>query len=72
MGVWIARIWGESIGVGNKVIEIWAIFGKKFWDLKSGFWQIRPYLDNFVTNPYGFLAYSGELGYESSEYDEKV
>ena len=32
----------------------------------------RPYLDNFLTNPYGFLAYSGELGSDSPENAKKV
>ena len=30
--------------------------------------KIDPYLDNFLTNPYTFLAYSGDLGSESPEY----
>ena len=35
-------------------------------------WKIYPYLDNFLTNPYTFLAYSGESGAESPEYYKKV
>ena len=34
------------------------IFEEKIW----------PYLDNFVTYPYTFLAYSGETDPESPEY----
>ena len=30
--------------------------------------KIGPYLDNFLTNPYTFLVYSGDLGSESPEY----
>ena len=32
----------------------------------------RRYLDNFLTNPYIFLAYSGDSGPESPEYAKKV
>ena len=31
-----------------------------------------PYLDNFLTNPYHILVYSGESGSESPEYAKKV
>ena len=30
--------------------------------------KIGPYLDNFVTNPYTFLVYSGDSDPESPEY----
>ena len=30
--------------------------------------KIGPYLDNFLTNPYTFLAYSGDSGPKSPEY----
>ena len=34
--------------------------------------KIGPYLDNFLTNPYTFLAYSGESDPKSPEYGKKV
>ena len=34
--------------------------------------KIDPYLDNFLTNPYTFLAYSGDLGSDKLEYTKKV
>ena len=30
--------------------------------------KIGPYLDNFLTNPYTFLAYSGDSETKSPEY----
>ena len=54
--------------------NVFLVFQDSHFRMEFVYLQIknRPYLENFLTNPYTFFTYSGDLGPESPEYTKKV